>query len=115
MMPQFTGPTLDVKGSNFHCNGNADLKIWFYPSTSFYVYDILGPVLDIKPYIRIISNIGGHVTGFDYTNDYQGFKLDERFGMDARADISSRIMGLGNENGRWFDTKFNNIFEKKSI
>lgn len=112
MMPQFTGPTLDVKGSNFHCNGNADLKIWFYPSTSFYVYDILGPVLDIKPYIRIISNIGGHVTGFDYTNDYQGFKLDERFGMDARADISSRIMGLGNENGRWFDTKFNNIFEK---
>ncbi len=115
IMSQFTGPVLDVTGSNFHCSGKADMKMWFYPSMSFYVYDVLGPVVDIKPYIRVLTNIGSHRTGYDYSKDYVGYKYDAMFGMDVRADISSRIMGLGKENGRWFGTKFTNLFEKNLV
>lgn len=102
-------PTISYDGTSVSAKAHANVRLWYYPSIKFYFYDIVGPVIDIKPYIGVDANGGFKLSVGDHGDDYCGSQWATLFGIDARADIA--ISSWGYETDRWFKTEFKNICE----
>lgn len=73
--------------------GEINAKAWFYPRIQLWLYGIIGPSFDIKPYL------GTHVDGgfkeelLNSSNDFCAWSLRNFTGLDVAAGLSFAFLG----------------------
>lgn len=73
--------------------GEVNAKAWFYPRIQLWLYGIIGPSFDIKPYL------GTHVDGgfkeelLNSSNDFCAWSLRNFTGLDVAAGLSFAFLG----------------------
>lgn len=73
--------------------GEINAKAWIYPRIQLWLYGIIGPSFDIKPYL------GTHVDGgfkkelLDSSNDFCAWSLRNFTGLDVAAGLSFAFLG----------------------
>lgn len=89
--------------------GEINAKAWFYPRIQLWLYGIIGPSFDIKPYL------GTHVDGgfkeklLNSSNDFCAWSLRNFTGLDVAAGLSFAFLGHEIDN---YTTPSINVIDK---
>lgn len=64
-------------------DGKVKAKAWFYPRIQMYIYGLLGPYFDLKPYLRNDLSGGFKEELLNSSNDFCAWSLRNYVGLDA--------------------------------
>ncbi|MBP5540014.1 MAG: hypothetical protein J6X88_00015 [Bacteroidales bacterium] len=80
----FTPPTLEGKGQ-------LQNKVWLFPRISVMLYNVIGPALDIMPYVADTVRGGYREQLLGTTNDYCAWTNDLHAGLDLGYEINLNL------------------------
>ncbi len=73
--------------------GEINAKAWFYPRIQLWLYGIIGPSFDIKPYLGTRVDGGFREELLNSSNDFCAWSLRNFTGLDVAAGLSFAFLG----------------------
>lgn len=73
--------------------GEINAKAWFYPRIQLWLYGIIGPSFDIKPYLGTRVDGGFREELLNSSNDFCAWSLRNFTGLDVAAGVSFAFLG----------------------
>lgn len=89
--------------------GEIKAKAWFYPRVQFWIYGLVGPSFDIKPYLGASIDGGFKDELLSSYNDYCAWSLRNFAGLDVAAGLNLAFLNQEAEN---YTTSNINVIDK---
>lgn len=83
--------TINVDPPTVSVDGKMACKYSIYPKFKFYIYDVLGPEIDVKPYVQ--AEVGFSATHLQ-EYDIQALNFKSAIGLEMESKVSAELFSL---------------------